>query len=143
MLGSGYFEWLGEHPAEAAIFNRAMAAGSALKLRSLEQLAWSDELVVDVGGGTGGLISGLLANHPALRGIVVDLPHSEAVARATFERAGVADRCSVRERELLRGGAVGRRRVRALAHPPRLGRRACAAHPARHPRPQRATRRGS
>ncbi len=71
-----------------------MAAGSAYKLRSLEQLAWSDELVVDVGGGTGGLMSGLLANHPALRGIVVDLPHSEAVARATFERAGVADRCS-------------------------------------------------
>jgi hypothetical protein len=94
VLGSGYFEWLGEHPAEAAIFNRAMAAGSAYKLRSLEQLAWSDELVVDVGGGTGGLLSGLLANHPALRGIVVDLPHSETVARETFERAGVADRCT-------------------------------------------------
>jgi SAM-dependent methyltransferase len=71
-----------------------MAAGSAYKLRSLEQLAWSDELVVDVGGGTGGLLSGLLANHPALRGIVVDLPHSETVARETFERAGVADRCT-------------------------------------------------
>jgi hypothetical protein len=94
VLGSGYFEWLGEHPAEAAIFNRAMAAGSSFKLRSLEQLDWSNQLVVDVGGGTGGLLSGLLANHPGLRGIVVDLAHSEPVAQATFRSAGVADRCT-------------------------------------------------
>ena len=95
VLGSGYFDWLGDHPAEAAIFNRAMAAGSSLKLQSLDQLDWSDELVVvDVGGGTGGLLSGLLARHPLLRGIVVDLPHSEEAALATFAATGVADRCS-------------------------------------------------
>lgn len=94
VLGSSYFDWLAQHPAEAAIFNRAMAAGSAFKLQSLEQLAWHDELVVDVGGGTGGLLSGLLAGHPQLRGIVVDLPHSEPVALTTFAEAGVADRCT-------------------------------------------------
>jgi SAM-dependent methyltransferase len=94
VLGSGYFDWLADHPAEASIFNRAMAAGSALKLASLDQLDWSDQLVVDVGGGTGGLLSGLLARHPALRGIVVDLPHSEAAALETFAAAGVADRAT-------------------------------------------------
>ena len=94
VLGTGYFEWLGDHPDEAAIFNRAMAAASALKLQSLDQAEWSDGLVVDVGGGTGGLLSGLLARHPLLRGVVVDLPHSQEVALATFEAAGVADRCT-------------------------------------------------
>ena len=33
VLGSSYFDWLGDHPAEATIFNRAMAAGSSFKLR--------------------------------------------------------------------------------------------------------------
>jgi hypothetical protein len=94
VLGSGYFEWLGDHPAEAAIFNRAMAAGSAVRIRSLEQLDWSDELIVDVGGGTGTLLSSLLAGHPRLRGIVFDLPHAQESALATFETAGVADRAS-------------------------------------------------
>ena len=92
VLGSGYFEWLGDHAAEAAIFNRAMAAGSAVRIHAVEQLDWADELVVDVGGGTGGLLSALLSAHPRLRGIVVDLPHAEQSARATFEAAGVADR---------------------------------------------------
>jgi hypothetical protein len=94
VLGNGYFEWLGDHPAEAAIFNRAMAAGSAVRIDALEQLEWSDELVVDVGGGTGTLLSQLLAGHPDLRGIVFDLPHTEQTALAMFEAAGVADRCS-------------------------------------------------
>jgi hypothetical protein len=94
VLGSGYFDWLGDHPAEAAIFNRAMAAGSAVRIHALEQLDWSDELVVDVGGGTGGLLSALLAGHAGLRGIVFDLPHAEQSARSTFETAGVADRCA-------------------------------------------------
>ncbi len=94
VLGGGYFDWLADHPSEASIFNRAMAAGSALKLASLDQLDWSNELVVDVGGGTGGLLAGLLARHPGLRGTVVDLPHSEDAALATFEAAGVADRAT-------------------------------------------------
>ncbi len=94
VLGSGYFEWLGDHLAEAAIFNRAMAAGSAIRIDALVQLDWSEELVVDVGGGTGGLLSALLARHPQLRGIVFDLPHAEEVAVSTLEAAGVADRCA-------------------------------------------------
>jgi hypothetical protein len=65
-----------------------------VKLQALDQVGWAEELVVDVGGGTGGLLSGLLARHPRLRGIVLDLPHSEAAALSTFAAAGVADRCA-------------------------------------------------
>jgi hypothetical protein len=94
VLGSEYFNWLGDHPDEAATFNRAMAAGSALRVQAAAELPWSDEVVVDVGGGTGKLVAELLARHPRLRGIVFDLPHAEAGARANLEAAGVAERGS-------------------------------------------------
>jgi precorrin-6B methylase 2 len=49
--------------------------------------------VVDVGGGNGALLVGLLAANPALRGIVFDLPDSAERARAHIAAAGLADRC--------------------------------------------------
>ncbi len=94
VLGSGYFDWLGEHPSEAATFNRAMAAGSAVRVHAVSELPWSGETVVDVGGGTGTLLAELLARNQALRGIVFDLPHAETAARANLEAAGVSDRCA-------------------------------------------------
>jgi hypothetical protein len=50
-------------------------------------------VVVDVGGGHGGLVLPLLAARPQLRGIVVDLPHAASGARAQIEAGGLADRC--------------------------------------------------
>jgi len=93
VLGREYFDWLGDHEAEAQNFNHAMAAASEVRVQPLLERDWDDELVVDVGGGTGRLLTTLLARHPRLRGIVVDLPHSEDEARATIAGAGVADRC--------------------------------------------------
>lgn len=51
--------------------------------------------VVDVGGGRGALLAAVLAGHPRGRGVLLDLPHVVAEARATLERAGVADRCEL------------------------------------------------
>lgn len=93
-LGAGYFDWLGEHPDEAATFNRAMAAGAALRVQAVAGLPWSDEVVVDVGGGTGKLLAELLSRNPGLRGIVFDLPHAEETARSNLSAVGVAERCS-------------------------------------------------
>ena len=52
-------------------------------------------LVVDVGGGRGALLAGILKAHPGVRGIVFDQPHVVAGARETLAAAGVADRCAV------------------------------------------------
>jgi hypothetical protein len=49
--------------------------------------------VVDVGGGNGALLVGLLAANPALRGIVFDLPDAAERARAHIAAAGLTDRC--------------------------------------------------
>jgi SAM-dependent methyltransferase len=49
-------------------------------------------VVVDVGGGTGGLLAAVLRAHPHLRGIVFDLPHVVPAAQRVLEDAGVAGR---------------------------------------------------
>ena len=50
-------------------------------------------IVMDVGGGTGELIGGVLRRNPHLEGIAFDLARCEADARAHFDRLGIADRC--------------------------------------------------
>jgi hypothetical protein len=51
--------------------------------------------VVDVGGGNGALLIGLLKACPALTGVVFDQPHAAARARQQVAAAGLADRCEV------------------------------------------------
>ncbi|QOG23091.1 MULTISPECIES: methyltransferase [Bradyrhizobium] len=50
-------------------------------------------VVMDVGGGTGELIGGVLERNPHLQGITLDLARCEADARARFGRLGIAGRC--------------------------------------------------
>lgn len=49
--------------------------------------------VVDVGGGTGGLIGALLSTIPELHGVLFDLPTTMQAARQRLETLGVVDRC--------------------------------------------------
>jgi hypothetical protein len=51
--------------------------------------------IVDVGGSTGALLAAILRAHPAVRGILFDLPHVVAGAEQVLAEAGVADRCEV------------------------------------------------
>jgi len=93
--GKSYFDHLAERPEEAEIFNRVMQGGAASRGASaLSELDWSSvRTVVDVGGGTGGMLLGLLDREPHLRGILFDLPHVADQARAAIAAAGLEDRC--------------------------------------------------
>ena len=76
-FGSGFWEWLAEHPAERAAFDAAMAGERDTAAERLAALEWRDgELVVDVGGGNGALLAELIGRRPELRGIVLDLPET-------------------------------------------------------------------
>ncbi len=55
-------------------------------------MAWrGDELVVDVGGGSGSLLVALLERHPGMRGIVFDLPETVRDPRALGERCAFVE----------------------------------------------------
>ena len=77
-FGTDFWQWLAAHPPDRAVFDRAMSGG---KNRSAERLAGLDwdagEIVVDVGGGNGTLLSELLRRRPELRGVVLDLPETD------------------------------------------------------------------
>jgi len=96
VLGAPPFEYLAAHPDEAVIANAAMTSGSSVQVSDI--LAAYDfsrfERIVDVGGGQGLLLHGILSAHPQLRGVLADLPSVVASAAALRIRP-IADRCEV------------------------------------------------
>jgi hypothetical protein len=83
LFGSDFWSWLAQHPDERAAFDLAMEQGKERRIERLAALDWrGDETVVDVGGGNGSLLLGLLDRHPGLRGIVLDLPETVRDAKA-------------------------------------------------------------
>ncbi len=95
--GMGYWDYMRAHPDEAERFDRAQQAQTRLELRVLLRgYTWAGfESLVDVGGGNGAFLGGLLARHPALRGTLFDQPQVVAHAPAVLARLGVAERCAV------------------------------------------------
>lgn len=55
----------------------------------------SFELLVDLGGGTGQILAGILTANPGLRGILLDLPEVAPRSIPLLQSAGVADRVEV------------------------------------------------
>jgi hypothetical protein len=94
--GATILEYLAAHPDEAAIMNAAMTSVSSMQLSDI--LAAYDfsrfERIVDVGGGQGLLLHGILSANPRLHGVLADQP--SVVAGANALRTGpIADRCEV------------------------------------------------
>ena len=86
-FGTDFWEWLAQHPAERATFDLAMAGERLRPAERLAALEWREgEVVVDVGGGNGALLSKLIELRPELRGIVLDLPE------AVRDEAALGDR---------------------------------------------------
>ncbi|HEV2344245.1 MAG TPA: methyltransferase [Actinocrinis sp.] len=102
VLGAGFWDYLGQRPAEQAVFSAAMAEqAQLLSLPCVDLLSWPAEAtIVDVAGGTGALLAAVLQAAPDARGILVDQPSVLNRARERMRDAGVADRCDVSEGDL-------------------------------------------
>jgi hypothetical protein len=89
------WEYYARNPEEASNFNKAMKGLTEMVNQAvLSAYEFSGvNKVVDVAGGTGGLISAILTNHPQMRGVLFDLPSVIAEARPQLDAAGVRDRC--------------------------------------------------
>jgi SAM-dependent methyltransferase len=96
VFGQPWLEYYADNPEAARLFDSAMAAGSAFfaELPGVHDFARA-RTVVDVGGGKGALLAALLAGHPHLTGVVLELPHVVATTRDWLGQQGLGDRCEV------------------------------------------------
>ena len=94
--GIDFFEYFRRHPDEGALFDQLMASQTAPTTRAVAAAYdfSSFATIVDVGGGHGALVLGLLEAYPHLRGIVFDQPAVAAGARQAIAAAGLTDRCT-------------------------------------------------
>jgi SAM-dependent methyltransferase len=95
VFGRPFWEDLDAHPEIAASFDALIGpVGHGLPSVDFEiSGGWTKvRTVVDVGGGTGALLTELLRAHPHMRGTLVDLPRTVVRSAETFRAAGVADR---------------------------------------------------
>jgi hypothetical protein len=92
--GMPLFEWLGHHPAEAALFSETMVGihgtepAAVAAAYDFSQFA----TITDVGGSTGNLLTTILGRHATPRGVLFDLPHTIRDAPALIAARGLADR---------------------------------------------------
>ncbi len=109
--GMGHFDHMAQDPEEAATFNAAMAEGTRRYGNPFASLdLGGHRLAVDVGGGRGELLALLLADRPAMRGILYDLPQGVAEAGPFLESRGLKDRVRIETGSMFesvpRGGDV-------------------------------------
>ncbi len=96
IFGRPFDELSSLSPEDAEIYNTAMNAGAIMNVPAIvHAYDFSDfDLIVDLGGGRGSLLRGILEAHARPRGILFDMP--EVVATATeLRRCAIADRCQI------------------------------------------------
>jgi O-methyltransferase domain/Dimerisation domain len=96
VFGKPWINHYAEHPEAARLFDGAMAAGSAFFAELPRVFDFTRaRTVVDIGGGNGALLAAVLAAHPDLTGIVLEVPHVVQATGDWLRRHGLADRCQV------------------------------------------------
>jgi len=95
VTGMPVFEYLVANKELSEIFNNAMTGFSAgVAPAALEAYDFSGiEVLVDVAGGHGMVLTSILRQYPGMRGVLFDLPHVIAGSEPVIEAAGVKDRC--------------------------------------------------
>jgi SAM-dependent methyltransferase len=93
VYGAQFFKHLAKHPDEAAVFNAAMSSMPVYITAIVDAYDFSKfERIVDIGGGHGALLVGILTANPRVHGVLHDLP--EVVAGVSVP-SNVADRLEI------------------------------------------------
>jgi SAM-dependent methyltransferase len=95
--GKDSFAYMEEHPELAAMFDEAMASFTKQLVAAVVGTYDFSGFgaIMDVGGGNGELLAGVLKANPALRGVLFDQPHVIERARKKIGDLGLADRYSL------------------------------------------------
>lgn len=97
IYGRPVFDHLASHPEQAALFDQAMISFHGHETAAMvEAYDFAGvRRLVDVGGGNGTTLAGILSAQPAMRGTLFDLPGVVERAREHLKAAGVLHRCEV------------------------------------------------
>jgi hypothetical protein len=108
-FGKPLFQYVRDDAEESAVFNAAMATITGLFIPAvLEAYDFSGiKKLVDVGGGIGSVLAGILKAYPEMTGVLFDLPHVVNRAGPILEAAGVANRCDVRSGDFFKSVPAG------------------------------------
>lgn len=94
-VGMPVFDYLARDRELSEIFNNAMTSFSAMVVPAA--LAVYDfsgiDVLVDVAGGHGGILTSILQKYPKMRGILMDVDHVIAGAHAKIAAMNLQDRC--------------------------------------------------
>jgi SAM-dependent methyltransferase len=95
--GLPFFQYMTEHPDRHAIYDNAMMVhGIAETEPMLNAYDFSVfGTVVDVGGGNGRMLAAILGRHPAVEGILFDLPAVVERSRTIISGLGLSKRCQI------------------------------------------------
>lgn len=95
VYGQGVFEFLGDNPQQAKIFDAAMTAIHGSETGPmLEAYDFSGiNTLCDIGGGNGSLLLEALRRNPHMQGLLFDLPGVIDRANHHIAAAGMSDRC--------------------------------------------------
>lgn len=95
LYGMDIWKFFEQNPENGALFNDSMSGITAATNEAITTLYdfSSFNKLVDVGGGHGGLITGVLKKNAQLKGVVFDAPEVISGTRSKIEAAGLADRC--------------------------------------------------
>src|SRR5262249_653417 len=97
VFGKPIFDYLGEHPDKARIFDAAMVgihgreSSAILNAYDFSGIG----VVADIGGGNGSQMTEILKKHQRMKGILFDLPHVIECAKERMHASGLLDRCQL------------------------------------------------
>jgi hypothetical protein len=103
--GMSVWDWFNEHPDEGRLFAAAMRTVTEIDAPAIAASdLWPDSgTVCDVAGGAGTLLGEILAQHPQLRGVLVEAPIVLAEAETHLDSRGVRERTELVEGDLFAG----------------------------------------
>src|SRR2546423_12581921 len=94
VFGHEVFDYLPTDAEAARAFDAAMAGYTTMTGAAVAATYDFSRFatLVDVGGGSGALLTAILSKFPSLRGLAFDLPHVAERARVTLASAGLGER---------------------------------------------------
>lgn len=99
IYGKQYFQWLSDHPEKGKLYHRTLESYAEHDYVFIPEFYdfSQHQTVMDVGGGSGTLLTNILQSCPTIKGILLERPEVVSLARKKLSSQGLEDRYEVIE----------------------------------------------